>query len=170
MWCKHTNYEEATHIPLLVIAPGVTKAGSRTSALVESVDIYPTLCELAGIPMSTVAQKLDGRSFVPNLRNPSAATKDAIFHSYPRSPREKGPIIGRAVRTSRYRLVEWKKPGAPADSADLELYDYETDPGETRNLAATQSQIVSKLRATLAAQPEAKPQIQAQAKKAASKQ
>jgi len=94
------------------------------------------------------------------LRNPSAATKDAIFHSYPRSPREKGPIIGRAVRTARYRLVEWKKPGAPADSADLELYDYETDPGETKNLAATQSEIVSQLRAVLSAQPEAKPQLQ----------
>jgi len=170
MWCKHTNYEEATHIPLLVIVPGVTQPGSRTSALVESVDIYPTLGEVAGIPVSAVSQELDGRSFVSTLRNPAAATKDAIFHSYPRSPREKGPIIGRAVRTARHRLVEWKKPGAPADSADLELYDYETDPGETKNLAATQSEIVSKLRATLATQPEAKPQIQVQAKKAAPKQ
>jgi iduronate 2-sulfatase len=164
MWCKHTNYEEATHIPLLVIVPGVTKAGSRTSALVESVDIYPTLCEVAGIPVSAVSQKLDGRSFASTLRNPAAATKDAIFHSYPRSPREKGPIIGRAVRTARHRLVEWKKPGAHDDTADLELYDYETDPGESKNLAATQSEIVSKLRATLATQPEAKPQIQAAGK------
>jgi iduronate 2-sulfatase len=171
IWCKHTNYEEATHIPLLVIAPNVSRPGSRTVALVESVDIYPTLCELAGISTSNISQKLDGRSFVSTLRDPSRATKDAIFHSYPRSPRGKGPIIGRAVRTARHRLVEWKKPAASADTADLELYDYESDPGETRNLAATQPEIVSKLRALLNAQPEARPQIQAVADKAkASKQ
>jgi len=159
MWCKHTNYEEATRIPLLVIAPGVTKPNSRTAALAETVDIYPTLCELAGLSVTNAPQKLDGRSFVSTLRDPSAPTKEAIFHSYPRSPRGRGEIIGRGVRTARYRLVEWKKPGAPADTADLELYDYEVDPLETKNLAATQTEVVAKLRAILAAQPEAKPQF-----------
>jgi iduronate 2-sulfatase len=159
MWCKHTNYEEATHIPLLVCAPGVAKPGSRTRALVETVDIYPTLCELAGLNPSSLPQKLEGRSFVPTLRDPNAPTKDAVFHAYPRNPREKGPLIGRGVRTARYRLVEWKKPGAPANTADLELYDYEIDPLETKNLAATQPEVVAQLRAILATQPEAKPQI-----------
>ena len=50
MWCKHTNYEEATHIPLLISAPGVTKPGTRARTMVETVDLYPTLCELAGLP------------------------------------------------------------------------------------------------------------------------
>jgi iduronate 2-sulfatase len=52
MWCKHTNYEEAARIPLVLIAPGVTKPKSETSALVESVDLYPTLCELTGLPIA----------------------------------------------------------------------------------------------------------------------
>src|SRR5216117_3546396 len=66
MWCKHTNYEEATHIPIIVVAPGVTRPGTRaTNALVETVDLYPTLAELAGLPAPQVPQQLEGRSFVP---------------------------------------------------------------------------------------------------------
>ena len=68
-------------------------------------------------------------------------------------------MLGRAIRTARHRLVEWKKPGEPAATADLELYDYETDPLETKNLASAQPEIVAKLRAMLATHPEAKPQI-----------
>ena len=161
IWCKHTNYEQAARIPLLLVAPSVTKPGTRTAALIESVDVYPTLCELAEISTSKISQKLDGRSAVATLKNPASPTKEAIFHSYPRNPREKGPIIGRAVRTERYRLVEWKKPGEPADTADLELYDYQADPEETKNLATTQPEVLAKLRAILAKEPEAKPQIAA---------
>jgi len=151
MWCKHTNYEQAARIPLIVCAPGVGQAGVKTGALAETVDIYPTLCELAGLP---VPPGLDGASFAAALKDPAAATKEAVFHAYPRGPR-----IGRAVRTARYRLVEWKKPGAPADTAVLELYDYQTDPEETKNLAAEQPAVVAQLRAMLARQPEAKPQV-----------
>jgi iduronate 2-sulfatase len=57
--------------------------------------------------------------------------------------------------------VEWKKPGAAADTADLELYDYQADPLETKNLASEQPKVVAKLRAILAQQPEGKPQISA---------
>src|SRR5262245_56698129 len=66
MWCKHTNYEQATHIPLIVVAPGVTPAGTATESLVESVDLYPTLCELAGLP---VPAGLDGASVIATLRD-----------------------------------------------------------------------------------------------------
>jgi len=159
MWCKHSNYEQATRIPLLMVAPGVSKPGTHTAALVESVDIYPTFSELARLSRASVPQQLDGRSFVPTLRDPAAPTKEAVFHSYPRSSRGRGEIIGRGVRTARYRLVEWKKPGAPADTADLELYDYETDPLETKNLAASQPEVVAQLRSILAEQSEARPQI-----------
>ncbi len=159
IWCKHTNYEQAAHIPLIIAAPQVTKSGSRTASLVESVDIYPTLCELAGLPLPESKPELDGRSFSAVLRDPAATTKDAIFHVYPRSPRNQGQLIGRAVRTDRFRLVEWKKPGAPADTAELELYDYQADPAETRNLAAEQPERVKALLAILAKQPEARPQI-----------
>ena len=65
--------------------------------------------------------------------------------------------MGRAIRTERYRLVEWKKPGAPPESALLELYDYETDPLEARNHAADQPQVVKQLRAMLERHGEAMP-------------
>ena len=159
MWSKHTNYEEATHIPLLIIAPGVTKSGTRTRAMAETVDLYPTLCELAGLPEPKLPQTIEGRSLVPVLKRPSRDSKEAIFHVFPRNRRGDGQILGRAVRTERYRLVEWKKPGAASETADLELYDYRADPLETRNLASEQPKVVAKLRALLAAQPEAKPQI-----------
>jgi hypothetical protein len=70
-------------------------------------------------------------------------------------------MIGRAVRTDRYRLVDWKKPGAPRNNAVIELYDYVADPAETKNLAAEQPQVVAELRAILDRQPEAKPQLKA---------
>jgi iduronate 2-sulfatase len=150
MWCKHTNYEQAARIPLIVVAPGVTTSATATGSLVESVDIYPTLCELAGL---SVPEGLEGASLVAALRQPASAANDAVVHVYPRAER-----IGRAVRTDRYRLVEWKKPGAPADSAIFELYDYERDPGETKNLATDEPEVVAQLRAILDGQPEAKPQ------------
>jgi len=161
MWCKHTNYEQAARIPLIVVAPGVAKAGAKTVALAESVDIYPTLCELAGLP---APQGLDGVSFAATLKNPAVTTKEAVFHVYPRNQ-----LLGRAVRTARYRLVEWKEIGKPADTAVLELYDYETDPDETKNLAADKPEIVAQLRAILARQPEAKPQVRADSGKNATK-
>ena len=68
-------------------------------------------------------------------------------------------FIGRAIRTERYRLVEWKKPGAPADTAQIELYDYATDTVESRNLAAEQPAIVAQLRTILARHPEARPPL-----------
>jgi iduronate 2-sulfatase len=157
MWCKHTNYEQAARIPLLIVAPDITSPGTRTAALVESVDLYPTLTELAGLPAPGA---LEGKSLVPLLRDPSLEVKAHVFHVYPRGER-----LGRAVRTARYRLVEWKVPGAPAGTAAVELYDYTADPGETKNLASQEPEIVARMRAILAAQPEAKPQIKPAAEK-----
>lgn len=162
LWCKHTNYEEANRIPVIVSAPAA-KEGGRCRSLIETVDIYPTLCELAGLP---APKGLDGASFAANLEDPAAPTKQAVFHVFPRSAKGKGEMIGRAVRTERHRLVEWKVPGAAADTAILELYDYRTDPAETRNLAAEQPEMVAQLRAILATQPEAKPQFRGPAKAA----
>jgi len=153
MWCKHTNYEHAARIPLIISAPGVTGRGAATQSLIESVDLYPTLCELAGVERP---ENLDGASQVKTLRDPEAAGKDSVVHVYPRGER-----IGRAIRTARHRLVEWKKPGEPADTADIELYDYEKDPLETKNLAREQPEVVAELREILVGHPEAKPQIAA---------
>jgi iduronate 2-sulfatase len=150
MWCKHTNYEQAARIPLIVAAPGVQPA--RTQALVESCDIYPTLAELAQLPTPPQG---DGRSFAEVLQKPETSVRDHVIHVYPRGQ----GLIGRAIRTQRHRLVEWKKPGAAPETAMLELYDYEADPAETKNLAVEQPAIVKVLRQFLAKHPEARPQI-----------
>jgi iduronate 2-sulfatase len=148
LWTKHTNYEQANRIPLIIAAPSVTEPGSVTRQLAESVDVFPTLAELAGLPAPTGPQPLDGKSLVPVLRDPAARVRDHAFHVFPKGK------LGRAIRTERYRLVEWRNAGAAAETAELELYDYEIDPEETRNLAAHQPQIVAKLRAVLAEHPE----------------
>jgi iduronate 2-sulfatase len=168
MWCKHTNYEQATRIPLMVRVPGTSKDGGAFKGLIESVDVYPTMCEVLGVP---APQGLDGKSFAAALKDPDGAPKEAAaFQVFPRSAKEtgKGQLLGRAVRTERYRLVEWKKPGAAAESADIELYDFQTDPRETKNVAADQPDVVAKLRAILAEQGEAVAPIKAKAKKAPS--
>ena len=158
IWCKHTNYEQAAHIPLLVSAPSM-KGGVRTSALAETVDIYPTLCELAGV---RAPDDLDGRSFAATLRDPAVPTKDHVIHVYPRNAPGQGQVLGRAVRTDRYRLVEWKKINAAAETAEFELYDYQLDPLEAKNLVTEQPEVVDRLKAILARHPEAKPQIPAE--------
>ena len=151
IWTKHTNYEQANRIPLLIIAPGVTKPKQSTKQLAETVDLYPTLAELAGLPKPEVPQNIDGTSLVPVLHDPAARVRDHAYHCYPRDG------IGRAIRTERYRLVEWKISGKPPETAEIELYDYQEDPLETKNHAREKPEIVAELRAILAKHPEAKP-------------
>ncbi|MCF6314661.1 MAG: sulfatase [Verrucomicrobiales bacterium] len=149
IWTKHTNYEQANRIPILITAPGITKPDTSTKQLTESVDLFPTLAELAGLPKPTGPQPIDGISLVPVLKNPAARIRDHAFHAY---PKEK---MGRAIRTERYRFVEWKKPGGKTAKAVIELYDYQSDPNETRNLAKEKPEVVAKLRKILAQYPEA---------------
>ncbi len=148
IWTKHTNYEQANRIPLLMVVPGIARPGSSTRQLVESVDIYPTLAELAGLPAPQGPQFMDGVSLVPVLKDPAARVRDHAYHAFPR-----GRVLGRAIRTERYRLVEWKRPAAPADTGEFELYDYRTDPLETTNLAHDRPDVVEQLRAILARHP-----------------
>ncbi|WP_414661852.1 sulfatase [Horticoccus sp. 23ND18S-11] len=163
-WTKHTNYEQANRIPLIIAAPGVARAGGVSRQLAETVDVYPTLAALAGLPAPRGPQPIDGLSLVPVLRDPTTTVRDHAFHSYPREQR-----MGRAIRTERHRLVEWKRPGAAADTAEFELYDYQTDPEETRNLAAEQPEVVQRLRTILARHPEALAPIGPSGKKAKAK-
>jgi arylsulfatase A-like enzyme len=127
LWCKHTNFESATRAPLIIVDPGAKTAGQRTAALVEFVDIYPTLAELAGLPPPA---GLEGTSLVPLVRNPRAPWKKAAFSQYPRGK----DVMGYAMRTERYRYVEWR--GADGKPFARELYDHATDPGENKNLAS----------------------------------
>ncbi|MCA9139612.1 MAG: sulfatase, partial [Planctomycetales bacterium] len=128
IWTKHTNYEQANRIPIFIIAPGVTRPNQSTGQLAESVDLFPTLAELAGLPKPVGPQPIDGVSLVPVLKDPDARVRDHAYHAYPKSK------MGRAIRTDRYRMVQWKTPGEDANDAEYELYDYQTDPNETQNL------------------------------------
>lgn len=154
MWCKHTNYEQAARIPLLISVPGITKE-SRSKAFVESVDIYPTLSELAGL---SVPKEIDGVSFAGTVRDPNRPAREFVTHVYPRNANQR-KLLGRAIRTDRYRLVEWKEFGASPESAEYELYDYVADPEETVNLATKEKEIVRQLRPKLEQQTEAVKQI-----------
>ena len=148
IWTKHTNYEQANRIPLIVVAPGVTRANDATRQLAETVDIFPTLAELAGLPTPDGPQSIDGQSLVPVLRDSRARVRDHAFHAYPRRK------LGRAVRTQRYRLVEWRDFGQPLETAVYELFDYQLDPLETKNWAQEKPSVVEQLKQVLAAYPE----------------
>jgi arylsulfatase A-like enzyme len=136
MWGKQTNFESATRSPLIVRAPGRCRAGAACTGLVETVDIYPTLLDLCGLPPLPVS---DGYSFAPLLANPSQPWKQAVFHVFDRRRWEDGRmqfILGHAIRTPTHRLVSWRV-GWELDGKQVaeELYDYVNDPHETRNLA-----------------------------------
>ncbi|MEM6363091.1 MAG: sulfatase [Planctomycetota bacterium] len=151
IWTKHTNYEQANRIPILIRAPNVTSPGTSTQQPTESVDIFPTLTELAGLAPPSGPQPIDGVSLVPVLKNPDARVRDHAYHAYPKRK------LGRAIRTERYRLVQWKPFKASDDDADYELYDYQTDPLETKNLAPTKPRVVQRLRSILNSYPEPVP-------------
>ncbi|MCO8124212.1 sulfatase-like hydrolase/transferase [Stieleria sp. TO1_6] len=149
IWTKHTNYEQANRIPILFVAPGLVQPNQSTGQLAESVDIFPTLAELAGLPQPTGPQSIDGVSLVSVLKDPLARVRDHAYHAYPKQ------TLGRAIRTERYRMVQWKKPGDDESKSQYELYDYQSDPLESTNVAASQPEVLAKLKAILADYPEA---------------
>ncbi len=125
-WCKHTNFENDTQAPLIIRAPGQKAPGSKTRALVEFVDIYPTLCELAGLDLP---DHLEGTSAAPLLDDPDQPWKAVALSQYPR-----GSVMGYSMRTDRYRFTAWKHRKTQQVEA-LELYDHDVDPAETHNVA-----------------------------------
>lgn len=148
MWCKHTNYEQAARIPLIIMSP-TTTAGQSTRAMVETVDIYPTLGAMAQVD---VPSDLDGRSFADVLDRPDGPGRPHITHVYPRGGR-----MGIAVRDSRYRLVRWQSFDGAIDAH--ELYDYQTDPTETTNIADQNADRVAAMSQWIDAEPAPRRQI-----------
>ncbi len=126
-WCKHTNFELDTRVVLVVSAPGAKGNGKKSDCLVEFVDIYPSLCELAGLAMP---EHLEGTSFATLLENPDRAWKPAAFSQYPR-----GSVMGYSMRTDRYRFTRWVDRKDPAKVLATELYDHKIDPDENSNIA-----------------------------------
>lgn len=133
LWHKHTNFEAATRSPLIVAAPHPKAAGATCPALVEFVDVYPTLVDLCGLPAET---GLAGTSLRPLLDDPSASVKAVAISQYPRGKggNAAGPLMGYSIRDPRWRLTVWRETGS-ARVVATELYDETNDPDETRNLA-----------------------------------
>ena len=130
-WSKHTNFELDTRVPLLLSAPGKRGAGTRTKALVELIDIYPTLCAMTGL---SVPDHLESIGLEPLIDDPDRPWKTAAFSLFPRQ-RDGRKMMGRSMRTDRYRYNEW----TDIETGELvarELYDHEVDPRETVNRAS----------------------------------
>jgi arylsulfatase A-like enzyme len=189
VWGKATNYEIATRVPMMIWTPDMPKEsrGKKSDALVELIDMYPTLIELADLE---APDHLEGQSFAPLLANPEQEWKKAAFSQFP-SPairewaanpltaemRETyfGPLIeevegriieqqgdtwdrqffendlmGYSMRTERYRFVAWKNRKNPGEQPIyVELYDHQTDPGETKNIAQDNKDLVAQLTSQL---------------------
>lgn len=185
IWGKATNYEIATRVPLIISTPDMVakNRGASSDALVELVDMYPTLCELAGL---STPKHLEGHSFVPLLENPKLDWKSAVFSQYPNPALREwaanplsdgmretffGPLIkevegriktqqkekwnrdffenflmGYSMRTDKYRMIVWKdRRDKEAEPVFVELFDHDTDPKETTNIAEANPEIVAQL-------------------------
>ncbi len=148
IWCKHTNYEQSTRSPLIIAGPGI-ESGVKTQAPTEFVDIFPSLCELSHIPN---LENLDGISFVPVVSKKAEKVRESAVSQFGRGQR-----MGYGLRNERFRYVLWvnnseKKPPLSSLEGKIaaeELYDYETDPLETKNLATdpAHAETLKKLRA-----------------------
>ena len=127
-WCKHTNFECDTRVPFLIHHPQMASATGRTSALVELIDIYPTLCELCRLD---IPKHVQGKSLVSLLNKPTASHHDSAYSSYPHG-RGKGQaeVTGHSIRTAEYRYTEWWEKGTDKVVNSI-LTHTESDPGET---------------------------------------
>ena len=115
-WCKAALWRNTTRVPFMVILPGVSQPGARNNQPISHVDIYPSLCDFAGIPKP---KHLEGRSILPLLKNPKAK-RNVAFLSY-------GPE-NTAAQTERYRYLRY-------EDGSEELYDHQNDPHEWENLS-----------------------------------
>lgn len=128
VWGKHTIFESALKSAFIVRAPGKSK-GKNIAQVVSAIDIYPTIVDLCDLKMP---HPTDGKSLVPLLKNPSAQWTEASFGYYRN---------GISLRTERYRLTRYFRNEQPV----FELYDHQTDPDESVNIAPEHPEIVEEL-------------------------
>jgi iduronate 2-sulfatase len=148
---KMTNYEIDTACPLIIIDPRLPESrGSNRSQLVESLDLFPTLCDLADLPKP---KQLDGTSLVPLLKDATLPSREAAYTQYIRDQwrqRKDGKgrvlhgIMGHAVRTGSFRYVVWRDHRSGELKAE-ELYDLKKDPLEMTN-AINQAEYAEQLK------------------------
>lgn len=137
-WCKQTNYNIDTHVPMLIRVPGM-KQGIKLNHLTELIDMFPTLCDLTGIPIPSYMQ---GKSFAPLLEDPNQPWKDAVFSQFHRRPKvspDGKRYMGLSMKTKEYHYVEWYywdvRSEELGELVTVELYDNIKDPDENRNIA-----------------------------------
>ncbi|MGZ0164498.1 MAG: sulfatase-like hydrolase/transferase [Planctomycetales bacterium] len=128
IWGKHALFEESLRSPLIISYPKMPKRGEHSGSMVETIDVFPSVCEIAGLPKPGF---VDGVSLQPLIENPSAAGHSAIAYAK-----------ARTIRTDTHRLVAHK-------DGYNELYDHRTPEGETRNVATEQPEVVKTLLAQL---------------------
>jgi iduronate 2-sulfatase len=126
MWGKESTFEHSLRTALMAVDLRVSRGGTETHALVELVDVYPTICELACLP---VPAHVEGTSFVPLLSDPSKPWKNAAFSCFVRPDQDK---VGMSVRTDRWRYTEWRD--AAGNVKGETLYDLKNDAEENMNL------------------------------------
>ena len=139
-WGKHTNLERAARVPLIIYSPFTGTPNAKTQAPANLTDLFPTLCELAGLPLPqqplnenespttpATGRNLKGISLVDSMNNPDYSGRTGALTVFRRSG-----ATGYAYRTERYRYIEWINGGMVVAR---ELYDYTVDPMETINLA-----------------------------------
>ena len=135
IWGKSTLFEFALRSPLIIRAPDVSVAGGKNPQLIESLDIYPTLCRLCGLE---IPEHLDGKSFAALLKNSNLPGK-----GYACSYHKKEDFVGETMRTSRYRIVRWTDMNNKL--VHVELYDHKSGPYETENIADKHPELTRKL-------------------------
>ncbi|PWJ57464.1 iduronate 2-sulfatase [Dyadobacter jejuensis] len=139
-WGKMTNYNIDLQVPLIVRYPNQKNRGAHTFEITELVDMFPSLCELAGIEVPAYMQ---GTSFVPLINEPDRTWKNAAFSQFHRRPQESADgkrYMGYSINTKKYHYIEWytwdHKMGLRGEKKGAELYDAQNDPNETVNIIA----------------------------------
>jgi len=141
IWGKNTNYEWALRSPLMIRVPGMPRPGEAAPGIAETIDVYPTLADLCGL--EGAPDDLPGTSLAPLVANPSHPGKPGA-----RSAVLRGTILSSTLRTDRYRVVEGSKHNTKNQML-VELYDHQSDPLETANIAEEKPEVVARLLAQL---------------------
>jgi iduronate 2-sulfatase len=141
-WGKHTAFEKALRSPLIVRMPGGA-VGRASGAMIESVDIYPTVAAMCGL---TPPEGLAGEDFSHLLKDPAAdGPTEAFGYHVPWTGRMKNKLFCKTMRTPRYRFSVWMTGMGSGEIAQVELYDHKSDPEESHNLAPNQPEVVKAL-------------------------
>ena len=129
VWQKRTLFEEGARAPLIIRAPMLKNRGHISKRIVEFIDIYPTIADISGIPFP---KDLPGKSMKGIMENPTAEWKDYAITQVlrPKDSRLLTPVMGRSIRTPRWRYNDWAE-----GKSGVELYDHFSDPNEFNNLA-----------------------------------